>query len=317
MSDYIFSKLFDEHIEILVRTIGNIKKNNKGDTSLTGTYTECSFRNLLNNFIPQNIEISNGWIIDEKGDKGNERDIIIYDKNKAPAFLFSAGVGMIPQCSVLFDIQIKTTLNTKKDIRDAIKQIRPGNHYNAILSVYGKDQLKRYIEIDDNYFYNPKIKVFSSEQDSLYYFVTYKIKYSSLFPKGHFINAVESQLNKKLPKEALFPFILNGINVDQALDKTLKVCEWRRSKYKSNIKGFVSRLLDTLYRGNVSRYLYDENIPTDRPVIRALFYNENTLVNGSIIKNLKDGIDDFNTENLLCSITPEGKFVIQLRPKTS
>lgn len=292
MGDYIFSKLFDDFFEIQKLNINAIKTQDTDiDRTLTGKYSECLFTYIIKNFLPSNIEIANGWIVDEQGDKTYERDIIIYDRNKAPVFLFNIGTGMIPQCSVLYDIQIKTTLNDSDRFCKTIKKFKEGPYKNAIFSIFGKNQLQSYIKLDKNYILNPKIKILSSEEDAVYYFKTREIKYSDIFSKEKIFKKIKNQYvieENAVPKR----LIINNIDVDEALDKTLKINEWRQIKCNTKIKAFTKMLLDELYEDGISKYLNDKKDFIDKPVIRAIFDSNNNLVEGSLFKDLEQGLTD-------------------------
>ena len=112
----IYGEILDTEIELVLAM--NNKLSSKDNGHLKGTAFEHSFRSLLAKFTPHNIDVSRGWILYPDGTQSEERDFLVYDKKKAPAFLFDYSTGIIPLLSILYDIQIKSSLSAKT-IKDA------------------------------------------------------------------------------------------------------------------------------------------------------------------------------------------------------
>jgi hypothetical protein len=86
-----FQKSITDELKALQNRVRNLIGNaNWGDE---GRYKEAVLRNVIKNFLPSNISLGTGFIIDKKNDgeiaKSTQIDIIVYD-NTYPV-LFSSG----------------------------------------------------------------------------------------------------------------------------------------------------------------------------------------------------------------------------------
>lgn len=278
MSEYMLSKLLDDRLEILMRDLKQFTpKKSKKDPNLDGKITEAYFNNAIKDFLPKNIEITNGWLTDEKEIKCHERDIIIFDTNKAPAFLFSAGYGIIPLCSVLYDIQIKKSLG-KKTLIEELEKFVKGKHINGIFSISGENLFKDYIETYSSAFSDPIIKILSSEEDGLYQFVKTEKKYSDFLTEKDFVNLIAKDFIKDNPQVANKRIMIRVLDMKKRLDNMrITYCEWKKYTCQSNMKGFATLLLQSLYNEEVSKYLTEKPLKPIT-VTRAIFDNENKMI---------------------------------------
>lgn len=298
MSTNIFSKLLDNRLAVLKRNFDNIITSND-DSIMVGKLTEAYFNNAIKDFLPNHIEITNGWIHDEKDFKGHERDIIIYDTTKAPAFLFTAGNGIVPLCSVLFDIQIKKTLK-KQSINEANKKFINGKHINGLFSIYGENILHNYIDNHNNALYKPTIKILSSEQDGLYYFVIFRKKYSELYTERMFINEITKEFIKNNPKAANKDLLIRAFNINKKLENMyISICEWRKYLSSSNIKGFTVLLLRNFYKEDIYKYISEEPIK-QKIISRTFLDNYGKIIAGPEV-DYEKGVDE-NIEKILKNI---------------
>ena len=140
---------------------------------LKGEIIEILVRELFRPLLPADVGVATGQIIDTKGRVSTQQDIIIYDKSILPPVLFETQKGLFPVESVLYTIEIKTTL-TAKEVQtthaSAVKlrefEYLAGNDINpnpdrlrcvifalnSDLSDAGKSEAQRYKEIYDKDF---------------------------------------------------------------------------------------------------------------------------------------------------------------------
>jgi hypothetical protein len=93
-----------------------------GHAGEKGYANEQLLTNLLIKFLPKRCSIGSGIIIDSKGNRSRQVDIIVYDSYFHPE-LFAQGVTVLfPLDLVYMVIEVKTVLN-KKTMTEAIDNI--------------------------------------------------------------------------------------------------------------------------------------------------------------------------------------------------
>lgn len=159
---------------------------------LKGKILEILIKDLFRPLLPSDIGVGTGQIIEWYNKRlSNQQDIILYDKSILPPILFESDSGIFPIESVLYTIEVKTTLNASglRSSHEAAKQLNnfcylPGlkNGYcnekhhriekvrsvmfalNSDLSGTGKNEVERYREIyKDDYPYLGAICVIGRE----------------------------------------------------------------------------------------------------------------------------------------------------------
>lgn len=105
------------------RVVGAIQSARASSTlthqGVKGTILEILIRDLFNPLLPSDIGVGSGQIIECKtGNLSPQTDIILYDKSILPPILFDESNGIFPIESVLYAIEVKTTL-TKRDVQQA------------------------------------------------------------------------------------------------------------------------------------------------------------------------------------------------------
>lgn len=282
MNSNIFSQLLENELEIFIK---NAKLFQSGvDGNLKGAYAEATFRNIVKKIVPSELEVSNGWIYDELGNKSEERDILVYNPSNAPRFLFEIGVGIIPLSSICYDIQIKSSLSLKR-IREAYDKFDDRCPHNALISVKGSNLLKDYLKVDKKALSNPKIEILSSEEDLYYFFSIKKIRYSDVFTKELFLQ----QLEEKGIKIQARKISLNGLDLDKLEEKTFTICQWQSFSLPYKVKGFFIGMLNTLYGNNAGKYIIDSNqVANEKILTRVIMDNDHNVLRKEI--NLRDGL---------------------------
>ncbi|PSU69785.1 hypothetical protein C9J22_12970 [Photobacterium phosphoreum] len=99
---------------------------------LKGTVLEILISKLFKPLLPSDISIGTGQILDQYTNKlSNQIDIILYDKSILPPILFDGITGIFPIESVLYVIEVKTTLS-KKEITNAHKSAKALRNFNYL-----------------------------------------------------------------------------------------------------------------------------------------------------------------------------------------
>ncbi len=111
----------DNFFDGLRKEIFTISKNAGigGHAGTTGTNREELIKNFLVDLLPKYFQYGKGIIIDSKGNKSNQQDIIIYSPFIS---IFSERSSFYPLDSVSSIIEVKSNLN-KSDLEDAMKKI--------------------------------------------------------------------------------------------------------------------------------------------------------------------------------------------------
>lgn len=80
-----------------------------------GSILEILIGQLFSPLLPSDIGVGTGQIIDSySGMQSNQIDIVLYDRSILPPVLFDGRLGLFPVESVLYTIEVKTTLNASE-----------------------------------------------------------------------------------------------------------------------------------------------------------------------------------------------------------
>lgn len=90
---------------------------------LKGFFRELIVKELLRPFLPNDVGIGKGQIIDHKGGTSSECDLIIYHKNIISPWLEENLSGIIPFESALCNIEIKSRI-TSKELKTSITKAK-------------------------------------------------------------------------------------------------------------------------------------------------------------------------------------------------
>ena len=254
----IFSNILDQEISLILDL--NNQFSNEQDGHIKGTALEVRLNSLLTRFLPSNVSLARGWIVDNEGNRSDERDCLLYDKTKAPAFLFDCNTGMIPLISILYDIQIKSKL-TEKNIRQAFEKFDNRIPHNALIGNKGKDILKIYEKIDPYFYESPKIHILLSENSGYYVFNIEEKTFDEIFDFENSItieNKGSFKFDYNYDKNKI---IINGIKLSELCKKKIKICRWAEysSKDVSKLKVFFIGLSNTLFKTNIGKYLHNKD----------------------------------------------------------
>jgi hypothetical protein len=85
---------------------------------LQGHLREILIRDVFRPLLPSNIGVGSGEIVSHSGWTSTQQDIVMHDKSVLPPFLLESMYGLFPIESVLYAIEVKTTL-TPRDIAES------------------------------------------------------------------------------------------------------------------------------------------------------------------------------------------------------
>lgn len=255
MSSTIFQELIEQELILIKKLLSQIDSKNEGH--LKGTLLELRLRNLFSKLIPSFCSVSNGWIIDENGNKSEERDLLIYNKDKTPQFLFDMGTGIFPLESIEYDIQVKNSI-TDKTLKQAYDKFDERIERNVLLGIKGTNLFEKYSQIDKKYLYNPRICAFLSEEDKYYFFNKEKMKYNKIlnFNKLQQDNGSIINIDSKS-----FNITINGHKLSDIGEKEITIYRWFSIdlKSQSNMLGFINGFINTLFKVKTGKYFCNLN----------------------------------------------------------
>lgn len=113
-----------------------------------GEAVENIVKKFLRDYLPENLGICSGEVLDSKGNHSRELDVIIYDAQKTPIFFKSEDSQVIPVECVYAVIEVKTLLN-KAELNkiyvnmDSVKKLEKTAYYpegviKHHVTLYGK-----------------------------------------------------------------------------------------------------------------------------------------------------------------------------------
>lgn len=86
--------------------------NTFGHNGIRGTIREIFVKQFLEPFLPPQIGIGTGEIINHQGGRSKQLDVVLYSKERVPPVLLSGGdIGIFPWECVVSVIEVKSTLN--------------------------------------------------------------------------------------------------------------------------------------------------------------------------------------------------------------
>ena len=84
-----------------------------------GWLREVLMRDLLRPFLPPTIGMGHGIVIDSYGSQSPQQDLVLFSHETIPSLLVDEECGLFPVESVLFTVEIKSTL-TSTTLKDAL-----------------------------------------------------------------------------------------------------------------------------------------------------------------------------------------------------
>ena len=302
----IFGDILDQEISLILELNNHL--SGIGEGHIKGTALEVRFGSLLKRFLPNNVNFARGWTIDGNGNKSDERDYLLYDTIKAPAFLFDTGTGIIPLISVLYDIQIKSKL-TLGTIKQAYEKFDSRIANNVLIGNQGRDILKIYSEIDNLFYINPKINILLSEASGYYFFSIVEKSFNEIFDFENNIRLNNSPL-KIDPSYDKTKIKLNGISLEELSNKKIKICRWVEGILpdSSKLKSFFIGLSNTLYKSNVGEYLSEKNGAIKYLSLLILDHEDNIILEKKLGEK---NADIQNLKNVNLSLKRDGKLKIE------
>jgi hypothetical protein len=88
---------------------------------LRGRAREIFVADLLTPLLYPTMGVCTGVVVDSEGNQSRQTDVIVFDRRIVPPLLLEASEGMIPAESVLFAIEVKSSLD-RGEIRDVVEK---------------------------------------------------------------------------------------------------------------------------------------------------------------------------------------------------
>lgn len=130
MSSKVFQALALEKIERLYKSFETSKavfwdegRNELIHPGEYGEYREKAVKELLELFIPQNLRVSEGFIISSDGDISTQCDIVIYDPNSCPKLTDSAHQKFFPVESVVAVGEVKSNIKSTTELTNILGKL--------------------------------------------------------------------------------------------------------------------------------------------------------------------------------------------------
>jgi hypothetical protein len=90
---------------------------------LKGTASEAALAEVLRGYLPGSIEVCTGEVIDSKGGRSRQADILLFDGATAPRIFSRENISVLPVEAVYAAIEVKTYLN-KQAIEEAFENMK-------------------------------------------------------------------------------------------------------------------------------------------------------------------------------------------------
>jgi hypothetical protein len=217
-------------------------------SGMKGEAREIFFKSIIEPFIIKEYSIGSGKIVDFENNQSDQSDLIIYNSNIIPPFLFDemSKKGFFPIESVFYWMEIKSQANSK-EIKDCIKKVNslhklkysPETAKEAMGYVTGffafssdlkgppNDELERFKKEDKNFESDPKINFICILGRGYWYFNSMYKKWI-YFPanKDHLeivglISGISNTLSNLLytkPPAKIGPYLINQTDSQLILD---------------------------------------------------------------------------------------------------
>lgn len=141
-----WEKLFQASSCKLKNSLDEVRASFKHRT-LKGSVNERVISEWIRPLLPGSIEVCSGEVIDSKGHRSRQVDVLLYDMATTSRFLSSESISVLPVESVFAAIEVKTYLN-KTEIENAFENMKAikaleklayhPNRAITIKSLYGK-----------------------------------------------------------------------------------------------------------------------------------------------------------------------------------
>ena len=112
-----------EEVSAQMRSDFDKSKSALSHAGLKGSSNEEIVKLFLKQYLPKNLEISTGLVVDSKGGVSRQLDIIIHDAAKTPIFFQSADTRVIPVECVYAVIEVKAYLD-KSELEKSFQNMR-------------------------------------------------------------------------------------------------------------------------------------------------------------------------------------------------
>jgi len=284
----VFADYFDGKIEQLLSNVEQCSQPEDGH--IKGTIVELSLKELYKSLIPSFYDVSRGWIINSDGEKTDERDILIYDRRKAPVFMLDSSTGLLPIETILSDVQVKTSVRSsgvKKCIEKSKKLGRID--YSTLFAVKAEigsnTVLEEFSKHDGKFYLDPAFNTIVIGSHGFYFFVKENCTLREYISEKDIIDRCceniapilkDPKCLKKIEKEAGFSVVhtleqpkkltINGIDITKELDEDIEVVYWCGVSFdrqpKETIRCYFAKLMSDLFSGSIGNYILKHSCQT-------------------------------------------------------
>lgn len=220
-----------------------------------GRYKEIILHKVIKRFLPSNLSVGTGFVIDETKSISKQLDIIIYD-NTLPLFFYEDNFIITPSDNVRGIIEVKSNIDSASRLGHIIEKLD-----NSLISIFTDKQLKKlfvgifsfsmsfnidslsdvlskntainYVSLGNNYFIRKwlskdrkQLNIIDNESNTTDFYNVYEIDNLS---HSYFIsNLVTQTCNIKAKKHSWFYFPIEGTK-EIYKRKTIS-CQYKNSK---------------------------------------------------------------------------------------
>jgi hypothetical protein len=104
---------------------------------LKGQLKEILIRDLFRPLLPINIGVGSGEVVTASDQHSKQQDIVVYDKRFFPPILFESSYGIFPIESVLYTIEVKSSL-TEKGLKESHKAAKEVSNFSYSIGLPGE-----------------------------------------------------------------------------------------------------------------------------------------------------------------------------------
>jgi hypothetical protein len=126
-------ELQEEFLRIAKQTREDFQEGLKGckHPGEVGRARERILVEFLERFIPEPFDIGTGFVVDRDGNKSGQIDLIIFDKTSSRGIGLKGDLMYYPCESVVAIGEVKTSIKSRKDLRDALDKIESVQKLNC------------------------------------------------------------------------------------------------------------------------------------------------------------------------------------------
>ena len=115
-------RTYVEHLELIAELLAKQASDLIKHPGEKGRTSEFIARGIIRAILPQKFSIGTGFLVNSKGDRSRQQDLVLFDETMNAPIRLAGEVGVFPVECVYATVEVKSTL-TKKTIREAAESI--------------------------------------------------------------------------------------------------------------------------------------------------------------------------------------------------